>query len=228
MMNTMEDISKDQGMNLKHDRHTNIRILVEYNNDTTRSDICSLIKEQPEMEAAGETKNSESTIKRIEQLHPDVVLVEIDMPQSASVASIRRVTDTYSQVKIIALSPYPDTQIIMEAFNAGASGFLLKDFLFEDLEHSIYSALANKFYMNDTSIGFVLKNLLNKYPPSDVPDFLSLLTKKELKVFFSILQGASFINLAKEMNVPVNTVVVIRRQIVGLMVNLYSMKEYLS
>ncbi len=204
------------------------KIIIAERKPALRSTIRFIVESLTDMEVVSETGDNRVSVDTVRRVNPDIIIMEIIMPDLEGIAEMRSITSSMPNVKIIALGIYPDEKLVLEIFRAGASGFLLKSCLFDDLENTIRSAIDNKYYLSNKSAGSVIDKIINKYPPSNIPEFLSLLTERELSVFFSISAGRSVYQITKEMNIDTKSVALLERQIMALMVNLYSMKETTS
>jgi len=120
------------------------RILLVDDHKILRDGICSLVKGYDDMEVVGEAADGRTAIRLVQELSPDVVIMDISMPDLNGIDATRKIIADYPKVKIIALSMHYDKQFISEIFKAGASGYLIKDSAFDELEHAIRIVMDGK------------------------------------------------------------------------------------
>jgi two-component system response regulator NreC len=129
----------------------NIRILLAEAHTLMRESLRSLIDRQPGMEVVAEAENGRTALQLTCRLKPDVVVMDINMPDLKGIAAARRMISDSPGVKIVALSLYSDRQFVEKMFEAGASGYLLKDRAFEELVPAIRTVAGNRTYLSPGS-----------------------------------------------------------------------------
>ena len=190
------------------------RILLVDDHKILRDGICSLVKGYDDMEVIGEAADGRSAIRLVQELSPDVVIMDISMPDLNGIDATRKITADYPKVKIIALSMHYDKQFVSEMFKAGASGYLIKDSAFDELEHAIRIVMDGKTYINPQIASLVVESLVSQTAPSNHKAF-SLLTDREREVLQLIAEGKSTKQIASDLNVSAKTVESHRRQVMG-------------
>ena len=111
----------------------NIRILLADGHQHMRESLRSLIDNQPGMEVVGEAENGRSALQQARKLKPDVVVMDINMPDLKGIDAVRQVISDSPAVKFVALSVYSNREFVEGMLKAGASGYILKDCAFEEL-----------------------------------------------------------------------------------------------
>ncbi|NJN87779.1 MAG: response regulator transcription factor [Leptolyngbyaceae cyanobacterium SL_7_1] len=125
-----------------------IRVLLVDDQSLVRHGIKALLSNESDLDVVGTADNGRTAIEQIEQVHPDVVLIDICMPVLDGKDTTRLITQRFPTVKVVILSSTNQAQAVMDALAAGATGYLLKDMVAEDLAESIrlihrgYSQLA--------------------------------------------------------------------------------------
>ena len=191
-----------------------IKILLVDDHKILRDGLCSLAKGYPDMDVVGEAADGKTAIRLVQELSPDVVIMDISMPDLNGIDATRRINSDYPDVKIIALSMHYDKQFVSEIFKAGASGYLIKDSAFDELEHAIHVVMDGKTYMNPQIANLVIESLVSQSAPSNRQPF-SLLTERESEVLQLISEGKSTKQVAVDLNVSAKTVESHRRQVMG-------------
>jgi DNA-binding NarL/FixJ family response regulator len=189
------------------------RILLVDDHKILRDGICSLLKEYDDMEVVGEAADGRTAIRLVEELSPDVVIMDISMPDVNGIDATRKIISDRPKVKIIALSMHYDKQFISEIFKAGASGYLIKESAFDELEHAVRVVMDGKTYINPQIASLVVESLVTQSTPS--AQALSLLTAREREVLQLIAEGKSTKQIARDLNVSAKTVESHRRQVMA-------------
>ncbi len=193
-----------------------IKIVLADDHKILREGICSLVKGFPDMEVIGEAADGRTVLTLVKNLSPDIVIMDISMPDLNGIDATRRITAEHPKVKVIALSMHYDKQFVSEIFKAGASGYLLKDCAFDELEHAIRVVIENKTYINPQIASLVVESLVNQ--PSAIntgSQSFSLLTEREREVLQMISEGNSTKQIASKLNVSAKTIESHRRQVMG-------------
>jgi DNA-binding NarL/FixJ family response regulator len=116
-----------------------IRILLVDDHDLFRAGLARLLGDYPDLVVAGEAGSADEAVSRAEQVTPDVILMDIDMPDEDGVSATRRIKVMMPDARIIMLTMYTRDSFVREAIRAGAYGYLLKDASAEELVGSIRS-----------------------------------------------------------------------------------------
>jgi DNA-binding NarL/FixJ family response regulator len=190
------------------------RILLVDDHKILRDGICSLVKGYDDMEVVGEAADGRTAIRLVQELSPDVVIMDISMPDLNGIDATRKIITDYPNVKIIALSMHYDKQFVSEIFKAGASGYLIKDSAFDELEHAVRIVMDGKTYINPQIASLVVESLVNQTTPTNRKAF-SLLTEREREVLQLISEGKSTKQIATDLHVSAKTVESHRRQVMG-------------
>lgn len=194
-----------------------IKILLVDDHKILREGISSLVKGYPDMEVIGEAADGRTALRLVEELSPNVVVMDISMPDLNGIDATRRINSEHPEIRIIALSMHYDKQFVSEMFKAGASGYLLKDCAFDELEHAIRIVMDNKTYINPQIASLVVESLIS-HPSSTAAkknQAFSLLTEREREVLQLIAEGNPTKQIASQLNVSTKTVESHRRQVMG-------------
>ena len=127
-----------------------IRILLVDDQNLVRQGLQALIKDNLKLELVGYAVNGKDAIEQVGMQQPDIVLIDIEMPQMNGIVATQKICQQFPQTKVIVLSSHEDVEYVIQSLKAGAKGYLLKETLFEDLEKSIelvhhgYSQISSK------------------------------------------------------------------------------------
>jgi len=200
-----------------------IKILLVDDHQILREGIRAILKGYEDLQVVGEAADGRAAIHLVNDLNPDVVIMDISMPDMNGIDASQRILREHPDVKIIALSMHHDRQFVSEIFRAGASGYLIKDSAFDELEHAIRVVMDGKTYINPQIASILVESLVSDQPAPH-HDAFSLLTEREREVLQLIADGKSTRQIAAELNVSSKTVESHRRQVMGKL-NIRSVAE---
>jgi ABC exporter DevB family membrane fusion protein len=116
-----------------------IRILLVDDQFIIRQGLQAILQSKPKLKVVGTASDGNSAIEQVETLKPDVVLMDIEMPEMNGITATHRICQQFPQTKVLVLSSHENPKYVAQALNAGAEGYLLKDTLAEGLEQAIWS-----------------------------------------------------------------------------------------
>ena len=182
-----------------------ICILIADDHTLVRSGFRSLIEDRDLFEVIGEASNGRETVSLARELKPNVILMDINMPDLNGMEATRQIVDFDPSIKIIGLSIYSDKIFISGMLKAGASGYLLKDCQPDELVEAIFAVRHNEVYISSKIMGTVIgdyrKFLLQENASPDV-----LLTEREREVLQLIAEGKNTKQIASDLSVSVKTI----------------------
>ncbi len=196
-----------------------IRILLADDHAMVRQGFRMILAAQPDMEIVGEAGNGREAVELAGELKPDVVVMDVAMPELNGIEATRRITDNAPRTRVLALSMYKDSVYVREILRAGARGFLLKDAIDRDLLAAVRAVAKGEGYLSPQ----VSEAVLSDYR-RHVTDPLDLLSSREREVLQMIAEGKTNKDIATALNLSVYTVDAHRGRIMEKL-NLHSVGE---
>ena len=181
-----------------------VQILVYDDSDVIRESLRALLFEEPDFEVIAMLPNAETVETDISELKPDVVLMDIDMPEVNGVEAVKRIRKHNPELPIIMLTVFDDNENIFKAIYAGASGYILKRYVTVEIVAAIHNVLSGGAPMTGT----VAKKVLQMLPvaASAEVEEKKVLTIKEKDILQLLVNGYSYKMIASEINISIDTV----------------------
>lgn len=199
------------------------KILIADDHKIIREGLKALLEKQQDMEVVAEAQDGLTTVRMVNKLLPNVVIMDIGMPEMNGIDATRKITTDNRRVKVIALSMHSDRRFVLEMLKAGASGYLLKDSAFEELVAAIHTVMANQPYLSPRITDVVVKEYLSSLPKNESTAF-TVLTVREREVLQLLAEGKTTKQTASFLNVSVKTIETHRQQIMEKL-NIHSIAE---
>src|SRR3954467_5784708 len=125
-----------------------IRLLIVDDHAIVRQGLRAIIRVTPDMQLVGEAENGREAVEMVATLHPDIVLMDLVMPELDGVAAIMAIKQRQPAVHIIALTTFAEAELVLGAVQAGADGYLVKDIDVEELTGAIRTVHAGQPYLH--------------------------------------------------------------------------------
>ena len=170
-----------------------------------RTGIATMIGLESDMEIVGEADNGRAAVELAQKLSPNVILMDITMPELNGIDATRQIVVQDPAPKIIALSLHSDQRYVADALKAGASGYVVKDTPLDELLLAIRAVFRGKVYLSPQIAGSVLHNFRRCVPASSSPDFATL-SAREREVLQLIAEGKSTKAIASALYVSKKTI----------------------
>lgn len=189
-----------------------IRILLADDHKIIREGLRALLVNQRDIDVIGEAEDGRSTVKLSHELSPDIVIMDISMPDMNGIEAARQIISRDSRIKVIALSVHSDKRFVIEMLNAGASGYLLKDCAFEELANAIRTVMSNRSYLSPAITDVMIQDYRNLLSRETLSVF-SLLSPREREILQLFAEGKSTKEIAFDLAISIKTVETHRQQI---------------
>jgi DNA-binding NarL/FixJ family response regulator len=184
-----------------------IRVLLVDDDELMRAGLAAVLSSDPGIEVVGQASTGGLALERVRAVQPDVVLMDVRMPDLNGIAATRRLLAAAPEVKVIILTTFEQDDYIFDAIGAGASGFLLKRTRPEELLSAIHAVAAGDSLLSPSVTRIVLQHLARQ--PTAAPDAtrqLAELTARELEVLGLIARGHSNREIATTLVIEESTV----------------------
>ncbi len=192
-----------------------MRILIADDHAIVRQGLKSLIKSQSDMEVVGQAENGAQVLRLAEELAPDVIIMDISMPDMSGIDAAGIILKKNPDVRIIALSMHSSRNFVVEMLKAGALGYVLKSYFFDELVKAIHTVAAGQHYLSPEITDALVEDYLGHRPP-DESGTLDSLTKKQCDIVRFIAEGLSTKQIALRTNKSPKTVDANRRRIMDI------------
>jgi len=199
------------------------KVLLVDDHRIMREGLRSLIEKQPGMEVVAESDNGRTALRLTRKLKPNVIVMDINMPDMNGIDATRQIVAEFPGVKVIAFSMHSDRRFVVEMLKAGVSGYLLKDAAFEELANAIRTVMDNRNYLCPKIAKTVLEDY-KKHLLATEPSAVVVLTAREREVLQLIAEGRTTKQIGDRLNVSVKTVETHRRNIMKKL-DIYTIAE---
>jgi NarL family two-component system response regulator LiaR len=181
-----------------------IRVLIADDHEIVRKGLATLIVTQPDMALVGQAVNGREAVDLVVALEPDVVLLDLLMPEMDGLEAIRHIRKSTPTARILILTSFANNSKVFPAVKAGASGYLLKDVTHAQLFEAIRAVARGEAALSPEIAAKLVRELHNPdVPPSPSPETL---TARELETLQLVAQGLSNREIARRMGITERTV----------------------
>lgn len=200
-----------------------VKIVIADDHQLMREGLSSLLSQQDDIQVVGQATNGREAVQLAEKDSPDVVVMDVSMPDLNGIDATRQIVARSPKTKVIALSMHSDRQFVAEMFRAGARGYLLKDGAFEDLANAILRVTRNETYVAPTITGFKLEEYAKE---EELGESLMKprLSEREREVLQMMAEGKGTKEIAADLHLSAKTVETHRQHLMDKL-EMYSVAE---
>ncbi|MBN1974760.1 MAG: response regulator transcription factor [Sedimentisphaerales bacterium] len=200
-----------------------MRILIADDHGIVREGLKSLIDKQASMEVIAEAEDGLAAVHLTKKLSPDIVIMDVSMPNLNGIEAAREILRNKPNTKIIILSMYTDKHIVKESLEAGALGYILKSNLLDELLKAIKTVQANERYLSPRITGIVIEDYINNKTADKARKQIKL-TTRERHILQLIAEGKTIKEIARVINISPKTADANRRRIMNKL-NIFNTAE---
>jgi two-component system, NarL family, response regulator NreC len=201
-----------------------IRILLADDHTILRAGLKLMLNAQPDMEVIGEAQDGRQAIREARRLQPDIVLMDITMPDINGIEATREIKKVAPDVKVLILTMHEHDEYIFQALRAGASGYMLKEAADTELITALHVIRSGQFYLSPMAQSVMVGDYLQRVRTGEEKDSYSTLTEREREILKLVAEGYTNNQIAERLVISPKTVDTHRTHIMDKL-NLHSRAE---
>ena len=182
-----------------------IRLLVADDHGVLRAGLVALLNAEAGMTVVGEAEDEHSAVSLTMEKKPDIVLMDISMPNSGGIEATRRIKQLVPEAKILILTVHEDKVLMQEALRAGAMGYILKRAIKSELVNAIHAVLRDELYLHPAMARLLFLEHPSHAPEESEPSPEEL-TYREVEILCLIARGYTNNQAAEKLHISVRTV----------------------
>ena len=183
-----------------------IRIMIVDDHTVVRDGLSAMLGRQQDFAVVGEAQNGLEAIEKTRELRPDVILMDLRMPELTGVEAMRRIREDDPDAKFIVLTTFDSDEYIFDAIEAGAKGYLLKDASREDLFQAVRAVHRGESLIEPGVAAKILDRLAQLSRQSAEPKSIDVLSERELEVLQLMAKGSANKEIAASLSISESTV----------------------
>lgn len=194
------------------------RIMLVDDHCMFREGIASLIDQRADMECVAGAGNGRDALERAKVNRPDLVIVDVGMPEMNGIETVRRLAETCPGTRVLALSGHAEHRVIVDMLRSGATGYVLKESPFSELVEAIHATERGRSFISPAAAGALVMDLVKSDARNGSTDMrngsaFTLLTDREIEILQAIAEGGTTKEIASRLSISVKTVETHRQQL---------------
>lgn len=183
-----------------------VRILVADDHEVVRGGLRAIVESRAGWEVCGEATTGREAVHKARQLHPDVAIIDITMPELNGLEATRQIRKALPKTEVLILTMHESEQVVHEVLDAGARGYVLKSDAAEDLVTAVELLLDHKPFFSSRIGELMLKSFLKKRGDSSAHERQPLLTSREREIVQLLAEGKTNKETAERLGLSIRTV----------------------
>jgi two-component system response regulator NreC len=201
-----------------------MRILLADDHTILRAGLKMMLNAQPDMEVVGEAQDGRQAIQEAQRLQPDIVLMDITMPDMNGIEATKQIKRNLPTARILILTMHEHDEYVFQALRAGASGYMLKEAADTDLISALHIIQSGQFYLSPAAQSVMVGDYLQRVRTGEEKDSYSSLTEREREILKLVAEGYTNNQIAERLIISPKTVDTHRTHIMDKL-NLHSRAE---
>ncbi|MFO7890424.1 MAG: response regulator transcription factor [bacterium] len=189
-----------------------INILVAENNIDMRKQICELLRNERSFKIIAEDADGMSAVQTAKRIKPDMVLMDIAMPELSGMAATHLIKEFSEKIKIVGLTMFMEMSFVKSMFKAGASGYILKDTMVRELPVAVHKVSRNQIYFSNKIETMILSDYLKKMNTEQY-NRQQYLSENDMKILQCLARGETWEEITEKTGLNCNTVEIIHQKI---------------
>lgn len=190
-----------------------INLILAEDHAIVRKGLKMILEEAGDIEVIAEVSDGLEAVKKVEELSPDLIIIDISMPNLNGIQATRQIKRKNPNTRILILSRHKNDEYVLQSIRAGADGYLIKNSAPSKLIDAVYSVYNNKGYLSPSISKIIIDDYFNKPEKSSGEDKQNLLSEREYEVLQLLVEGQSTKDIANKLFISVNTVATHREHI---------------
>lgn len=183
----------------------NVRVVLIDDHDLLRRGIKTMLESESDIEVVGEADDGARALALVEETLPDVVIIDVVMPNKDGIEATREIKDSFPKVGVVVLSGHDEQQFVFDALKAGASGYLLKSAELEEVVSTVKSVAQGEGKL-DPSLAFQVLSEFQSYQSQDVSEVYQPLTPREREILKLMSEGLPNKTIGSRLQISERTV----------------------
>lgn len=192
-----------------------LRIVIADDHILMRAGLRSLLEHDLHHQVVGEASNGRDAVGEVHACKPDLVVMDIGMPELNGIEATRALMEAYPSLKIIGLSIHADVDYVVEMLKAGAKGYLLKDSALEELQLAIQSVLNGQTYLAQRLASQVYDDYVRRVAPQQQNSAYDMLSPRDRQIIQLLAEGHTSKDIAERLSLAVSSVETYRSHIMA-------------
>jgi two-component system response regulator NreC len=189
-----------------------IKVLIADDHQIIREGLCAMLEKEHDIKVIGEAVDGRMTERMARELVPDVIIMDVAMPDLNGIEATRQIVDKLCGVKIIALSMHDDRRFVLNMLKAGAAAYILKDDAFKNISKAIRMVMGNKTFYSDKISDLLENNGLTSSTGMKSTN-VQVLSCREREVLQLVTEGKTSNQIAENLHISAKTVETHRQQV---------------
>lgn len=182
-----------------------VHVLLVDDHEVVRLGLTTLINDEADMRVVGEAATTTEALRAVEDLHPDVVLMDIRLPGEGGIEATRIIRERFPDIKVVILTSYANDELLLSAIRVGAVGYILKQVGNDELLRAIRAAAVGESVLDSSTTSRLLARVREIERDAEADAFRDL-TARELDVLAEVARGHTNAEIGKSLNLSQKTV----------------------